>query len=51
MERDKLDRHMAENRVKYVSRMIQESSLDYDEVEEIIADELGLEMDYLVDLI
>ena len=51
MERDKMDRHMAENRVKEVSKMIQDSSLDYSEVEDIIADELGLEMDYLLDLI
>ena len=51
MERDKLDRHLAENRVKEVSLMIQQSSLEYDEVEEIISEELGLEMDYLIDLI
>lgn len=51
MERDKLDRHLAENRVKEVSLMIQQSSLEYDDVEEIISEELGLEMDYLIDLI
>lgn len=51
MERDKLDRHLAENRVNEVKLMIKNSSLVYEDVEEIISEELGLEMDYLIDLI
>ena len=51
MERDKLDRHLAENRVKEVKKLISNSSLDYNEVEDIIQSELGLEMDYIIDLI
>lgn len=51
MERDKLDRHLAENRVKEVKKLIADSSLDYEEVTDIIAEELGLEMDYIMDLI
>ena len=51
MERDKLDRHLAENRVKEVKKLIADSSLDYSEVEDIIQSELGLEMDYIIDLI
>lgn len=52
MERDLMDRHMAENRVAEVRKMIMETDLQsYSEVEDIIADELGLEMDYLMDLI
>lgn len=51
MERDKLDRHLAENRVKEVKKLISDSSLDYNEVEDIIQSELGLEMDYIIDLI
>ena len=51
MERDKLDRHLAENRVKEVKKLIADSSLDYNEVEDIIQSELGLEMDYIIDLI
>lgn len=52
MERDLMDRHMAENRVAEVRQMIMETDLQsYSEVEDIIADELGLEMDYLMDII
>lgn len=52
MERDLMDRHMAENRVAEVRKMIMETDLQsYSEVEDIIADELGLEMDYLMDII
>lgn len=52
MERDLMDRHMAENRVAEVRQMIMETDLQsYGEVEDIIADELGLEMDYLLDII
>lgn len=51
MERDKLDRYLAENRVKEVKKLIADSSLDYSEVEDIIQSELGLEMDYIIDLI
>ena len=52
MERDLMDRHMAENRLKEVRQMIMETDLQsYGEVEDIIADELGLEMDYLLDII
>lgn len=52
MERDLMDRHMAENRVAEVRQMIMETDLQsYSEVEDIIADELGLEMDYLIDII
>lgn len=52
MERDLMSRHMAENRLKEVRQMIMETDLQsYGEVEDIIADELGLEMDYLLDII
>lgn len=52
MERDLMDRHMAENRVAEVRQMIMETDLQsYSEVEDIIAGELGLEMDYLIDII
>ena len=52
MERDKMDRHMAENKVKEVHNMIMSTDLQsYSEVEDIMADELGLEMDYLMDII
>lgn len=52
MERDLMNRHMAENRLKEVRQMIMETDLQsYSEVEDIIAEELGLEMDYLFDII
>lgn len=49
MKRDDLTREEAEERVAEVREMISEAG-PY-EVEDIIADELGLEMDYIFDIL
>ena len=49
MERDDLTREEAEERLEEVREMISEA--DAFEVEDIIADELGLEMDYIFDIL
>lgn len=49
MERDGLTRAEAEERLDEVREMI--SDADVWEVEDIIADELGLEMDYIFDIL
>jgi adenylosuccinate lyase len=49
MHRDGMTREEAEERVQEVREMVADA--DAFEVEDIIADELGLEMDYIFDLI
>lgn len=49
--RDKLTREEAEKKLEEVRQMISEVNYNYDEVEEIMSDELGLEMDYIHDVI
>jgi hypothetical protein len=49
MERDDLTREEAEERLEEVREMISEA--DAFEVDDIIADELGLEMDYIFDIL
>ena len=49
MERDGLSREEAQERLEEVREMI--SDADVWEVEDILADELGLEMDYIFDII
>ena len=49
MNRDGMTREEAEEKVQEVREMIVDASAF--EVEDIIADELGLEMDYIFDLI
>lgn len=52
MERDGMTLEEATSHYKYVKELINEAiSLgDYDEVEDIMASELGLEMDYIFDI-
>lgn len=49
MERDDLTREEAEERVDEVREMLSEA--DPWEIEDILADELGLEMDYIFDIL
>lgn len=55
MNRDNMTRKEAEKRVEEVRGMLHEAieynGGDYDDVEEIMYCELGLEMDYVMDLI
>lgn len=51
MERDGLTEDEAEERVNEVKRMFEESKYDLLECENILADELGLELDYIFDLL
>ena len=53
MKRDNLTEEEAKNQFEYVKEMINDavSSGDYDEVEDIMYSELGLEMDYIMDII
>ena len=54
MERDGLTAKQAEKERKNASKMLNEivnNGGGYDEVEELILDEYGLEMDYLMDLL
>lgn len=54
MRRDGISREEASNRVKYCkSRLANEAlpSGDYNLAEDILAEELGLEMDYIYELI
>ena len=52
MERDGMTLEEATSHYKYVKELIHEaiSSGDYDEVEDIMASEFGLEMDYIFDI-
>ena len=53
MERDDMTRKEAESQVKEVQELLEEalSFGSYTEAEDILVDELGLEMDYIFDLI
>ena len=48
--RDGISFNEATRQVNRVRKEIYNSNLSYDEVEQIMADELGLEMDYIFDL-
>ena len=52
MNRDHMTKEEAVNHYRYVREMINEavSNGDYDEVEDIMYSELGLEMDYIFDI-
>lgn len=49
--RDGIGVREATARVRHVQDMIEHCNMDYDEVETIMAEELGLEMDYIYDLL
>lgn len=53
MERDDMTRSEAEERVAEVRELLEDAvnSGSYNQAEDILADELGLEMDYIFDLI
>jgi len=53
MSRDNLTREEAENQLNYVREQMDDAIAagDYGEVEDIMYDELGLEMDYIFDII
>ena len=51
MERDGLDVSEAEELVDEVSSMLEDCNYDANECERIMAEELGLELDYVLDLI
>ena len=53
IERDTMTYEEAESQVKEVQELLEGalSTGNYDEAEDILADELGLEMDYIFDLI
>ena len=53
IERDNMTYEEAESQVKEVQELLEGalSTGNYDEAEDILADELGLEMDYIFDLI
>jgi hypothetical protein len=49
--RDGISVKEAAARVQSVREAIADVNYDYDEVEDILANELGLEMDYIMDLL
>jgi hypothetical protein len=49
--RDGISVKEAVARVREVQEQINSSNFDYDEVEDIMASELGLEMDYIFDIL
>ena len=49
--RDDISVKEAAARVKSVQEQLADVNYDYDEVEDIMANELGLEMDYVMDLL
>ena len=53
MSRDNLTREEAENQLNYVREQMDDAIAagDYGEVEDIMYDELGLEMDYIFDIL
>lgn len=51
MQRDGITKSEAEKMVSDVREMIYNCNGDYDEAEEIMMSELGLEMDYITDII
>ena len=51
MKRDGMSRAEAVALVAEVRGMIEDADGDYDEAEQIMIDELGLEMDYIMDIL
>lgn len=51
MKRDRMSRAEAVALVTEVREMIEDAGGDYDEAEQIMIDELGLEMDYIFDIL
>lgn len=53
MRRDSMTKQEAEDQLNSVREMVNDAVAcgDYDEVEEIMSSELGLEMDYIFDLL
>ena len=51
MKRDGMSRAEAVALVAEVRGMIEDAGGDYDEAEQIMIDELGLEMDYIMDIL
>ena len=51
MERDGMTEKEASEHYEAVKQEISNSNYDYDEVEEIMAAEFGLEMDYIFDIL
>lgn len=54
VRRDNISKEDAETRIEECKRRLEEEAIpcgDYELAEEILADELGLEMDYIYDLI
>ncbi|WP_279071645.1 hypothetical protein [Faecalicoccus pleomorphus] len=51
MKRDGNTKREAEGRVKEVQRMMEDCNYNPDESERIMAEQLGLELDYIMDLI
>lgn len=51
MKRDGMSRAEAVALVTEVREMIEDAGGDYDEAEQIMIDELGLEMDYIMDIL
>ena len=51
MERDGDTEEEAIDRIKEVKKMMEECDYDPDEVEDIVMENLGLEMDYIFDLL
>lgn len=49
--RDGISVKEAAARVQNVQQQLADVNYDYDEVEDILANELGLEMDYIMDLL
>ena len=54
MNRDGLTKEEAQNQVNYCKQRLQDEAVpsgDYDLAEDIIAEELGLEPDYMIELL
>lgn len=53
MKRDDMTREEAESRVEEVRELLEDAVVtgSYNKAEDILADEIGLEMDYIFDLI
>ena len=51
MERDELTQQEAEQQVKEVRYLFEQADFDYNECEQIMYDILGLEMDYIFDIL
>lgn len=51
MKRDGLSQEEAENRIREVRDIMEGCRFDPEECEEIMMDELGLEMDYVIDIL